>query len=83
MINIKSKIVRTIIDDGGHEFKIGDKVRFVLHTVEENCTCEGVICNIEDDLFKVNKTIVDGRKMMLILIVRFTDIKDGKITLIE
>lgn len=70
------KITKTIISED-KEFKIGNDIHFYLNRNDKTYDCFGVITDIEEDVFHINKVQLDKMNVSDELIIKYSEVKGG------
>lgn len=70
------KITKTIISED-KEFKIGNDIHFYLNRNDKTYDCFGVITDIEEDVFQINKVQLDKMNVSDELIIKYSEVKGG------
>lgn len=70
------KITKTIIN-GDKEFKIGNDIHFYLNRNDKTYDCFGVITDIKEDVFQINKVQLDKMNVSDELIIKYSEVRDG------
>lgn len=70
------KITKTIIS-GDKEFKIGNDIHFYLNRNDKTYDCFGVITDIKEDVFQINKVQLDKMNVSDELIIKYSEVMDG------
>lgn len=70
------KITKTIIS-GDKEFKIGNDIHFYLNRNDKTYDCFGVITDIKEDVFQINKVQLDKMNVSDELIIKYSEVRDG------
>ena len=79
---IEAKIVKKIVSNN-KEFKIRDVVGFKLQRNDKIYDITGEISGIDDDGFCINHIRLDGMSMSNALFVKFAEVQDGAMHLID
>lgn len=74
---MEAKITRTIIDNDGVEFKIGNDVGFELLRNDKDYKCVGVITYIAEDVFVIKDVLIDKMPLAEKLTIKYGEVKDG------
>lgn len=70
------KITKTIISED-KEFKIGNDIHFYLNRNDKTYDCFGVITDIKEDVFQINKVQLDKMNVSDELIIKYSEVRDG------
>ena len=74
---MKAKIIRTIIDNHGNEYKIDNDVVFELLRNDKCYTCVGVISRIGEEVFTIRNVLIDQMPVAATLTIKYEEVKDG------
>lgn len=83
MNNIKVKITKTITTNENKEFKIGNDIHFYLNRNNKTYDCFGVIKEIEEDTFCIERVELDNMRIADVLTIKYEEVKDGIIHLTD
>lgn len=74
---MRAKITKTLLTDDNHEFKIGSDVCFNLNRNDNTYRCFGVIKDIHDNSFDINKVQIDGMNVSDELTIKYEEVEKG------
>lgn len=74
---MRTKIIKIIISDEGKEFKINDDIHFYLNRENKIYDCFGVVIDINENDFIINKVQIDKMNVSDLLTIRYSEVKDG------
>ena len=77
------KITKLIEDNKGKEFKIGNDIHFLLNRNDKTYDCFGVIVDIYEKGFEINKVQIDKMNVSDNLIIKFEEVNNGEINLTD
>lgn len=70
-------IIKTIIDDNGSNFKIGDDVCFILNRNNKAYNCFGVIKDINETEFCIKNVQIDKMNVLDMLKIKYSEVEKG------
>ena len=76
---MEAKITKTIISNENKEFRIGNDIHFYLNRNNKTYDCFGVITEIKEDAFEIDKVEIDKMKLSDKLTIQYTEVKDGNL----
>lgn len=80
---MKVMISKTIIDNNGSKFKIGDDIHFVLNRNDKTYSCFGVIKDINDDSFLIENIEMDKMIISGTLEIRYAEVESGVLSITD
>ena len=74
---MEAKITRTVVDNNGSEYKIGNDVGFGLLRNDKCYLCVGVITDITEKSFTITNVLIDRMSLCENLTIKYEEVEDG------